>query len=301
MGPTATGKSELGVKLALDLGCEIVSVDSAMVYRGMDIGTAKPSLADRCGIPHHLIDILDQAESFSTGRFRREALILIDQIRDRGKIPLFVGGTMLYFRALQHGLAALPAANNEIRQKIDGEAQILGWSVMHNRLSEIDPSAARRIHRNDPQRIQRALEIYLVSGKSLSDHCAEASQEDAAFRWLNLVLKPNSRSELHGHIESRFIKMLDDGMIDEVQMMIKRGDLNDGNPSVRAVGYRQIWMYLHGIIDRTEMEKRGIIATRQLAKRQLTWLRKESSPYVYRSGGANLQKFILEDLEPFLR
>ena len=165
MGPTATGKSKLGVKLALDLGCEIISVDSAMVYRGMDIGTAKPSLEERCGIPHHLIDILDQAESFSTGRFRREALTLIDQIRGRSKIPLLVGGTMLYFRSLQQGLAALPAANSQIRQKIEEEAQILGWTAMHNRLTEIDPVAARRIHPNDPQRIQRALEVYLVSGE----------------------------------------------------------------------------------------------------------------------------------------
>ena len=300
MGPTASGKTVLGVTLARNLNCEIISVDSAMVYQGMDIGTAKPTLEEQCGIMHHLIDILDPAESFSTGQFRQRALALIDEIHERGKMPLLVGGTMLYFRALQHGLAELPAANPEVRRNIDEQGRNLGWSAMHARLQAIDPVAAARIHPNDPQRIQRALEVYEITGKSLTELCEASPQLDLPFRMVNLVLMPGNRNDLHERIKTRFIDMLERGLIEEVKSMIDRGDLNANKPAVRAVGYRQVWSYLHGEFDKNTMVERGIIATRQLAKRQMTWLRKESSPYIYRTGNANLQNLIMRDLEPFV-
>jgi len=300
MGPTASGKSALGVMLARKLNCEIISVDSAMVYQGMDIGTAKPTLEEQCGIVHHLIDILDPVKPFSTGQFRQRTLALNDEIHARGKTPLLVGGTMLYFRALQHGLAELPAANPEIRRNIDEQGRNLGWLAMHARLQAIDPVAAARIHPNDPQRIQRALEVYEISGKTLTEQCEASLPIDLPFRMINLILAPDSRIELHERIKTRFVDMLDRGLIEEVKGMIDRGDLNTSNPAVRAVGYRQVWSYLHREFDKNTMVEQGIIATRQLAKRQMTWLRKESSPYIYRSGDANLQNIIMRDLEPFM-
>jgi tRNA dimethylallyltransferase len=207
---------------------------------------------------------------------------------------------MLYFRALQHGLAKLPEANSDIRRKLDERGRNLGWPAMHARLQEIDPVAAARIHPNDPQRIQRALEVYEISGKSLTEHWQVSPHCDLPFRMINLILAPASRSELHERIKTRFIGMLDRGLIDEVRSMVERGDLNSSKPAIRAVGYRQVWSYLHSEFDKNTMVERGIIATRQLAKRQMTWLRKEASPYIYRSGDANLQNLIMRDLEPFV-
>lgn len=300
MGPTASGKSNLAVELALKLNCEIVSVDSVLVYRGMDIGTAKPTLVERQGIPHHLIDILDQAEVFSTGQFRTRAIELIRSIHNRGKTPLLVGGTMLYFRSLLDGLATLPEANSKIRDEIDREALRVGWKTMHSQLASVDPIAAARIHYNDPQRIQRALEVFRVTGKSITELCNEQSLEKLPFFTIRLKIVPSERERLHARIETRFREMIRTGLIEEVEQMHQRGDLNPDFPSVRAVGYRQVWAYLVGEMDKETMIDKGIIATRQLAKRQLTWLRKESTSLFYNMENSNLSSQILFDVEPLL-
>jgi tRNA dimethylallyltransferase len=240
----------------------------------MDIGTAKPTLAERQGIPHHLIDILDPAEAFSTGQFRTKALALMAEIRQRGRIPLLVGGTMLYFNALNNGLAVLPEADPVIRAKLDEDLKTLGKEALHQRLASIDPESAVRIHPNDPQRIQRALEVYEISGKPLTAYFADV-QQAISYRIIKLVIAPNDRKILHELIAKRFIHMLDHGFIEEVEMLINRGDLSEKMPSIRAVGYRQVWSYLHGEYDKAMMIEKGIAATRQLAKRQFTWLRRE--------------------------
>ena len=276
MGPTASGKSTLAVQLAQALNGEIISVDSALVYRGMDIGTAKPSLEERGGIPHHLIDILDPAEAFSTGQFRNKALALMADITEQGRMPLLVGGTMLYFNALNNGLAVLPEADAAIRAKLDAELISLGKEALHQRLASIDPEAAARIHPNDPQRIQRALEVFEISGKPLTAYFTDAQQTAIPYRIIKLIVAPTDRKILHGLIAKRFITMLDEGFMEEVEALIKRGDLNVTMPSIRAVGYRQVWAYLHGEYDKATMIEKGVAATRQLAKRQFTWLRKET-------------------------
>ena len=301
MGPTASGKSQIAVELALKFNCEIVSVDSALVYRGMDIGTAKPSIEERKGVPHYLIDILDQAEFFSTGLFRRNALESIRRIHEQGKTPLLVGGTMLYFRSLLQGLAPLPEANHEIRAEIEYEAMRVGWPKMHGQLASVDPVSAARIHPNDPQRIQRAIEVFRITGKSLTEICGTEQAKDIPFFPIKLKIVPSDRAKLHRRIEARFRGMIESGLLGEVEKMIQRGDLNVTHPSVRAVGYRQAWAHLHGEIDRETMIAKGIAATRQLAKRQLTWLNKESASFLYNRGCVNLDAVISADVEPLLR
>lgn len=276
MGPTASGKTGLSVSMAQALNAEIISVDSALVYRGMDIGTAKPTLAERGGIPHHLLDILDPSESFSTGQFRAQALALMADITNRGKLPLLVGGTMLYFSALTQGLAKLPEADADIRQKLDQELLTHGKEALHARLAQIDPAAAARIHVNDPQRIQRALEVYEISGRPLSSFFDTDQQTDQPFRFIKLIVAPQQRQTLHLKIAERFKQMLAQGFLDEVKALQARGDLDDSLPSIRCVGYRQAWAYLNGECDYDTMQEKAIIATRQLAKRQFTWLRKET-------------------------
>ncbi len=276
MGPTASGKTALSVDLAEKINGEIISVDSTLIYKGMDIGTAKPTLDERRGIAHHLIDILDPAEAYSTGRFRKDALALMEDISQRGKIPLLTGGTMLYFNSLLHGLAELPQANVELRKKLEQEMAEQGKAAMHQRLAQVDPESALRIHPNDPQRIQRALEVYELSGKPITYFFAEAQQQSLPFNIIKLTVAPEDRKQLHAKIAERFRLMVEQGLIDEVQQLYQRGDLTLEMPAIRAVGYRQVWSYLQGEYDMETMIEKGIIATRQLAKRQYTWLRRET-------------------------
>ena len=293
MGPTASGKTALSVQLAHALGGEIISVDSALVFKGMDIGTAKPTLEERGGIPHHLIDILDPSESFSTGQFRTRALALMDEISRRGKIPILVGGTMLYFNALLNGLAVLPEANSAIRAKLDQDLKQLGKDVLYQRLAQIDPLAAARIHPNDPQRIQRALEVYEISGKPLSSFFNADQGEDLPYQKIKLIIAPPDRKILHDIIAQRFRNMLEQGFINEVKTLYLRGDLTEKMPSIRAVGYRQVWTYLQGEDDLETMTEKAIIATRQLAKRQFTWLRRETDAISFQTGQADLLQKVL--------
>jgi len=293
MGPTASGKTALSVQLAHALGGEIISVDSALVFKGMDIGTAKPTLEERGGIPHHLIDILDPSESFSTGQFRTRALALMDEISRRGKIPILVGGTMLYFNALLNGLAVLPEANSAIRAKLDQDLKQLGKDVLYQRLAKIDPLAAARIHPNDPQRIQRALEVYEISGKPLSSFFNTDQGEDLPYQKIKLIIAPPDRKILHDIIAQRFRNMLEQGFINEVKTLYLRGDLTEKMPSIRAVGYRQVWTYLQGEDDLETMTEKAIIATRQLAKRQFTWLRRETDAISFQTGQADLLQKVL--------
>lgn len=292
MGPTASGKTALAVQLAQALNTEIISVDSALVFKGMDIGTAKPTLAERGGVVHHLIDILDPLESFSTGQFRTRALALMDDITRRGKIPVLVGGTMLYFNALSKGLAVLPEANPEIRARLDQNLAELGKDVLHQRLAAIDPEAAARIHPNDPQRMQRALEVYELSGKPLSSYFT-SNQRDLPYRPVKFVIAPSDRKTLHDMIAVRFQNMLTAGFIEEVERLHDRGDLNPELPAIKSVGYRQAWAYLDGDYDFAVMTEKAIAATRQLAKRQFTWLRKETDAVWLESQEARLLTRIL--------
>ena len=283
MGPTAAGKTDLAIELTKVLPCELISVDSALVYRGMDIGTAKPSKQLLAEFPHRLIDILDPAEAYSAADFRRDALQAMAEITARGKIPLLVGGTMLYYKALIDGLADMPAADPQVRAQIEEEAARLGWQALHEQLAAIDPESAARIHPNDPQRLSRALEVYRVSGQSMtalrqrqsaqSTEAAASGLQQLPYTVANLAIAPANRQVLHRRIEQRFTLMLEQGFIDEVVALRARSDLHAGLPSIRAVGYRQVWDYLDGKLTSAEMQERGIIATRQLAKRQFTWLR----------------------------
>jgi tRNA dimethylallyltransferase len=300
MGPTASGKSALAMQLARRLNGEIISVDSALVYKGMDIGTAKPGLADRAEIPHHLIDIIDPVESFSTGAFRNQALSLIDQIHAHGKLPILVGGTMLYFNALTQGLAQLPVADEAVRNRLDKDCRELGKEEMHRRLGLIDPAAAQRIHPNDPQRVQRALEVYELTGTPISELIKAGQTNSFPFKMAKIIVAPNDRKLLHQMIAQRFMQMLDQGFIDEVQGLLNRGDLNEKLPSIRAVGYRQMWSYLKGEYDYATMVEKGIAATRQLAKRQFTWLRRESDAQWFESAEGKLVEQVLQHLRPDL-
>ncbi len=275
MGPTASGKTALALALVDALPCEIVSADSAMVYRGMDIGTAKPSREVQRAVPHRLIDIRDPAEPYSAAQFRTDALREMAAISARGRIPLVVGGTLLYFRALEKGLSALPAADSGVRARLETEAARRGWASLHARLAEVDPAAARRIHPNDPQRIQRALEVFELTGRGLTELCAETTAQPLPYRLTKLAVAPSDRAVLHWRIERRFGEMLAEGLEREVRGLYRRGDLTPELPSIRAVGYRQMWDYLDGKHVYEEMVRRVVIATRQLAKRQLTWLRAE--------------------------
>ena len=272
MGPTASGKSALAARLADHLPVEIVSVDSAQVYRGMDIGTAKPSAAERRAVPHHLIDILDPTESYSAAQFCADALKLIREISARGRTPLLVGGTMLYFKALREGLSDLPDSDPTVRAQIDAEAAERGWPALHAQLAKIDAPTAARLKPTDAQRIQRALEIYRVTGKPMSKLLGR-KKSAPPFRLVELALAPSDRSELHRRIEARFDAMLERGLVEEVRTLRKRYTLRPALPSMRCVGYRQAWQYLEGEIGRKELRDRAVAATRQLAKRQLTWLR----------------------------
>ncbi|TAN52214.1 MAG: tRNA (adenosine(37)-N6)-dimethylallyltransferase MiaA [Methylococcaceae bacterium] len=301
MGPTASGKSDLAVYLAERLNGEIISVDSAMVYRGMDIGTAKPTLLQRRGIPHHLIDILDPGEVFSTGRFRDLALALIGEIYRRGRLPILAGGTSLYFNALTRGLAQLPPADADVRRELEQQAEHLGQLALHERLRQVDPVSAARIHPNDPQRTQRALEVFLLTGIPLSELWAAAESAGLPFHAVKIVVAPRERAALHQRIAERFRAMLTDGLVDEVERLYQRGDLHPALPSIRAVGYRQVWAYLAGECDWATMTDRGVIATRQLAKRQLTWLKRENDALWYESADAEtLGSRVMDDLAPRL-
>jgi len=277
MGPTASGKTDLAVALVETLPMDIISVDSVMVYRGMDIGSAKPDAETLARAPHRLIDICDPAEAYSAARFRDNALRDMAEITAQGRIPLLVGGTMLYFRALLNGLSVLPSADADIRTRLEAEAEAEGWASMHRRLAEVDPEAAARIHPNDPQRIQRALEVYELTGTPLSE-LQQTQQVDQPLPYgiIKLAVAPADRTILHERIAQRFELMLRHGLIDEVEALRQRGDLHLDMPALRAVGYRQVWEYLSGSLNYTEMVERGIIATRQLAKRQFTWLRSEA-------------------------
>ena len=272
MGPTASGKSALAATLAGQFPVEIVSVDSAQVYRGMDVGTAKPSAAERRAVPHHLIDILDPTESYSAAQFRADALKLIREISARGRTPLLVGGTMLYFKALREGLSDLPDSDPAVRAQIDAEAAERGWPALHAQLAKIDAPTAARLKPTDAQRIQRALEIHRVTGKPMSKLLGR-KKGALPFRLVELALAPSDRSELHRRIAVRFDAMLERGLVDELRALRERCALRPGLPSMRCVGYRQAWQYLEGEIGRKELRDRGVAATRQLAKRQLTWLR----------------------------
>ncbi len=276
MGPTASGKTAAALEIARHIPAEIISVDSALVYRGMDIGTAKPSADERAAVPHHLIDIIDPTDAYSAMQFRQDALRLADDITRRGRLPLLVGGTMLYFKALRDGLDALPEADPAVRARLDDEAARIGMPAMHARLAAIDPETAARLKPNDSQRIQRALEIFELTGQPMSQLLAKAPKNALPFVLLPISLEPSDRSALHERIAARFDAMLDapdGGLIAEVERLRARGDLHLGLPAMRCVGYRQAWEYLDGACDRAALREKGIAATRQLAKRQLTWLR----------------------------
>lgn len=279
MGPTAVGKTALAQALHESGRFQLLSVDSAQVYRGMDIGTSKPDAATLARYPHRLIDIRDPAEPYSAAGFRADALREITTIQHAGSVPLLVGGTMLYFKALRDGLADMPAADYGVRRRIEARAAVDGWPAVHAWLAEVDPAAAARIHPNDPQRLQRALEVYLLSGRSMtllhgdSGPGAKESDNSLPFSLGFFAIQPPNRTVLHEKIAVRFRQMLRDGLVEEVQALHRRGDLSESLPSIKSVGYRQIWQYLEGHLDYDGMVERSIIATRQLAKRQLTWLR----------------------------
>lgn len=283
MGPTAAGKTDLALELARVLPCDLISVDSALIYRGMDIGTAKPDKAVLAEFPHKLVDIRDPAESYSAAEFRSDALAAMAESTARGRIPLLVGGTMLYYKALLEGLAAMPSADAQVRAELEARARVEGWQALHDELRRVDPESAARIHPNDPQRLVRALEVYRVSGLSMSAHRQLQAAENTAggaskagqfpYTVAQLAIAPAQRQLLHERIAQRFHLMLEQGLVDEVEGLRQRSDLHPGLPSIRAVGYRQVWDYLEGNLSLAQMEERGIIATRQLAKRQFTWLR----------------------------
>ena len=277
MGPTASGKTDLAIQLRQQLPVEVISVDSALIYRGMDIGTAKPSKAEQALAPHRLIDICDPSESYSAANFRTDALREMQEISAQGKIPLLVGGTMLYYKALLEGLSPLPSADEKVRSEIEAKAALIGWGELHQALSKIDPISAQRINPNDSQRINRALEVFYLTGKTLTQLTAQKG-EALPYDILQFAIAPEQREVLHLRIEQRFHKMIELGFQQEVEKLYRRPDLNENLPSIRCVGYRQMWEYLRGDYDHDEMVFRGICATRQLAKRQITWLRGWTSP-----------------------
>ncbi|OCF94768.1 tRNA (adenosine(37)-N6)-dimethylallyltransferase MiaA [Gilliamella apicola] len=280
MGPTASGKTAFAMELYDKYPIDIISVDSALIYRGMDIGSAKPTKQEQQKYPHKLIDICDPAESYSAANFRHDAIEEIEKSLSNGRTPLLVGGTMLYFKALIEGLSPLPAADSDIRQQIEEKANKFGWQAIHGELKKVDPVSAQRIHPNDPQRLNRALEVYLISGKSLTELTQE-SGEALPYDIMQLAIMPEDRAELHQRIEQRFLQMLDQGFEEEVKTLMQRSDLHTNLPSIRCVGYRQMWEYLNGDTSYDEMVFKGICATRQLAKRQITWLRGWKQPITW--------------------
>ena len=301
-GPTASGKTGLALAIAAHLqdqgGAEIISVDSALVFKGMNIGTAKPSASELAAVPHHLIDIRDPLNAYSAAEFAHDALACVADIRSRGKMPILVGGTMLYFKALMEGLNDMPAANAEVRAGIQAEAENLGWPAMHALLREVDPLTAARLAPADSQRISRALEVFRISGKALSSfhqlNVAPAEPANSnALHWANaplLSLEPTDRSWLHKRIEQRFDDMLSNGFLDEVKVLRARGDLTPDLPAMRCVGYRQAWEALDGTLPMSELRDRGVFATRQLAKRQITWLRSLPQRTVLEADGQDVLK-----------
>ena len=300
MGPTASGKTGLAVELVKRFPCEIISVDSALIYRGMDIGTAKPNAELLEQAPHRLINMLDPSESYSAAQFRREALAAMADITKAGRVPLLVGGTMMYFKFLRDGAAQLPTSTPEMRAQILQQAETLGWPAMHQRLAEIDPQSAERLEPMDSQRVGRALEVFYLSGKTLTEHWQEQAQgepQELPYRVVNLAICPNERAILHQRIELRFQQMLEQGFLEEVEALYQRADLHADLPSIRCVGYRQAWEYLQGKYRYEEMIERGIIATRQLAKRQITWLRSWPDLYWLDSLDQNLLSSTLKILD----
>ena len=302
MGPTASGKTGLAVALAQQLPVELISVDSALVYRGMDIGTAKPDAATLAQAPHHLIDLIEPTEAYSAAQFRADALRLMAGITARGRIPLLVGGTMLYFNALQNGLSDLPQADPIVRARLDAAALAIGWPAMHARLAQIDPATAARLELTDAQRIQRALEVWEISGKTMTQIFDEATTQDAfPYRLLKLALLPSDRAVLHARIAQRFDDMLTAGLIEEVKTLRHEyPDLHLGLPSMRCVGYRQAWQYLDGDFGLEALREKGIAATRQLAKRQLTWLRGMDDTLELDCLGGQLEGQVLNKIKQFI-
>ncbi|RQO32857.1 tRNA (adenosine(37)-N6)-dimethylallyltransferase MiaA [Herminiimonas sp. KBW02] len=298
MGPTASGKTAAALAIAERIPAEIISVDSALVYREMDIGTAKPTAAELAQVPHHLIDILDPLESYSVMQFRQDAIRLAADIHARGKLPLLVGGTMLYFKGLKDGLDALPQADAALRAELDAEAAAIGSPAMHAKLAALDPITAERLKPNDSQRIQRALEIIALTGQPMSALLAQAPKTELPFTLLPIALEPSDRSVLHTRIATRFDAMLKGGaLLDEVKALRARGDLHLGLPSMRCVGYRQSWEYLDGAYGLAELRERGIAATRQLAKRQLTWLRSMDDRHIIDCLAPDATGSILQQIE----
>ena len=272
MGPTASGKTGLALDIAAKVESEVISVDSALVYKGMDIGTAKPTQEEQAGVVHHLIDIIDPAQSYSVSQFVNDTNALIGDILARGKVPILAGGTMMYFNALINGISPLPKSDEKVRDEITQQAQRLGWSKLHDELRGVDPISGERVHPNDPQRITRALEVYRSTGKTLT-HWQQQKGEKCPYNIAQFAIAPADRAVLHERIATRFDLMLEQGFENEVVKLYERSDLHEDLPSIRSVGYRQMWQYLDGQLSYAEMRERGIIATRQLAKRQLTWLR----------------------------
>lgn len=298
MGPTAAGKTALALELHDRLPVEIISVDSSQVYRGMDIGTAKPTPAEQARAPHRLIDIRDPAQSYSAAEFRADALREMEAITSAGKIPLLVGGTMFYFHALEQGLSDLPSADTGVRQRLSAEAQQSGWGVMHQRLAAIDPVSAARIHANDVQRIQRALEIHEITGQALSELTAvKHHKHSLPYRLIKIALWPQDRQILHSRIEKRFHDMLERGFLPEVEKLYTRGDLKASMPSIRTVGYRQVWEYLTGNINYSQMTEQALAATRQFAKRQITWLRSYPNVRVF----DNNNRMTVQECQNYIR
>lgn len=284
VGPTGAGKTHIAMALAeyaksIGKSIEIISMDSALVYRGLDIGSAKPTHAEQAAVQHHLIDILEPTESYSAARFANDAKRLCEEIRERGNIPVVVGGTMLYWRAWAYGLSSLPPADLAIRARLDEQGKAIGWPAMHTELAKLDPMTAARLQPNDSQRVQRALEVYEITGKPMSELLADSPSEDGREgstipEWINLIsLEPSDRSRLHQNLEKRFDEMLTAGLLEEVELLRKNPDLHGDLPAIRSVGYRQVWEYLSGEVDQAEMRYKALAATRQLGKRQLTWLR----------------------------
>ncbi|SER05414.1 tRNA dimethylallyltransferase [Amphritea atlantica] len=297
MGPTASGKTDLAMALCDRLPCDIISVDSAMIYREMNIGTATPDAEFLSRYPHRLVNILDPAESYSAADFRTDALREMAEITAAGRIPLLVGGTMLYYQALLKGLATLPQADQSIRERLVKEAEQSGWEALHQRLQQVDPVAAQRIHPNDPQRMQRALEVYELTGRSMTELWQEQESQRLPYRVTQLCVMPGERKTLHERIEQRFHIMLEQGFEAEVRALWERGDLNLQMPSVRCVGYRQMWEYFEGVWDYPTMIEKGVIATRQLAKRQVTWLRSWDNLHHFESADPNLTNNALKLLD----
>lgn len=293
MGPTASGKTAAAIRVCQKFNTEIISVDSAMVYRGMDIGTAKPSADELAQAPHRLIDICDPCEAYSAARFAEDALREIKKLRAVGKQPLLVGGTLLYYRALQQGLAPLPAADPDIRRALEAKAQQHGWPALHKQLAQIDPLAADRIKPTDTQRISRALEVHQITGCSLSDLCVQQDAYSSPYEFINIALVPDDRARLRSRIAKRFKEMLNRGFIAEVERLYSRADLGPALPAIRCVGYRQVWEYLAGTLDYAEMEEEAIIKTGQLAKRQLTWIRGIQDVIRLNSDDPNVQNTLI--------